>query len=132
MKQPLLIGASVLFGIILSLAIGFGSAFALAGAGHGWCSSAWSVLSILFLPTLFVGFVVNGPKIVKRIALFTVFACLMVDLWILVSTLIIEGLQGLSRLWESASIFVILWILIWFTLHVPIIFLWRRAFSNFE
>jgi hypothetical protein len=127
MPNILFFGIAALCGTGLSLLIGFGSAYALAGAGHGWCSSGWSILSILFLPMLSVGFLVKTPKSARKIARYVVICCLAVDLLLLVSTTS-EGWHVVSKVWDAVPSLLIVWIAIWAALHVAIALLWRKAF----
>jgi hypothetical protein len=119
------------FGIVLSLTVGFASVFALGGAGHGWCSSAWSFLTVLFLPVLGVGFVTQDSKSVRQIAWYVTLACVVVDAVLVISTSF-EGWFAILRVWDAVPSLLGGWVILWTVLYVCIVLLWWKTFRVSE
>jgi len=123
MTRLLQLGAVALGGVIASVFIGFGSAYALGGAGHGWCSSVGSFLAVLFVPVLCIGFIEHERKRLRCIAGYVVSACLVTDGVLVVSTCV-KGWAAITRVWEAGPGFLVSWGLLWLLLHIAVAALW--------
>ncbi|HWQ90234.1 MAG TPA: hypothetical protein VN673_01090 [Clostridia bacterium] len=116
----------ILSGVLLSLAIGFASAWALGGAGHGWCSSVWSALVVFVLPMLAVGFLPHSPRALMRITWYVTIGFVAVDI-VLVTSSALEGWSGLRRTSQAVPWLLAAWAVVWMVLHLGVVLLWRRA-----
>jgi hypothetical protein len=124
--RALVLGCVVTAGVLLSLAIGFGSAFALGGAGHGWCSSLWSVLTVIYVPVLAAGFLAHSPTTLRRLATYVTRACIGVDAMLVIATSV-EGWSSVGRVWEAVPSLLAGWAIVWTGLHIFVVLLWLRA-----
>ncbi|HLP76793.1 MAG TPA: hypothetical protein VK327_07720 [Candidatus Paceibacterota bacterium] len=115
-------------GIVVSLALGFGGMYFLAGAGHGWCSSVWSFLAILFVPILCVGLVSRDPKQLRSIAWYVASACVFVDGVMAISTSC-EGWSAMVRVWNAVPAYLVGWLSVWLLIHIFVVLLWRKCTS---
>ena len=125
MKRRIETSIILLFGVVLSLAIGYASLWALGGAGHGWCSSMWSVLIIFFLPMVGVGFLPHRRRALLHIAWYVTVGFVAVDVLLIGSTSS-EGWSAVRRTAEAVPGMLAGWITIWMILHLCVAFLWWR------
>jgi hypothetical protein len=129
MTRLLQIGAIAFGGVIASFLVGFGSVYALGGAGHGWCSSVWSFLTVLFVPVLCVGFIEHEPRRLRHLTWYVGLGCLATDGVLLVSTCM-EGWSAVARVWKAVPWFLVGWITVWLALHAVVSAFWLRGIQS--